>query len=144
LEIAQDKLAFHGLPSRIAWLGYGERAKMGLALNELVAGCEISAPVVIGRDHLDSGSVASPIRETESMKDGSDAVADWPILNALINSVGGASWVSVHHGGGVGMGYSLHAGMVIVADGTKEAEARLERVLTTDPGMGIVRHVDAG
>src|SRR5690625_3727560 len=144
LDLAQEKIAFQGLPSRIAWLGYGERAKMGLALNRLVREGEISAPIVIGRDHLDSGSVASPNRETEGMKDGSDAVGDWAILNALINSVNGASWVSVHHGGGVGMGYSLHAGMVIVADGTKEAEARLERVLTTDPGMGVVRHADAG
>src|SRR5690625_1204723 len=135
---------YEELLSRICGLGYGERAKFGKIINDMVASGELSAPIVIGRDHLDSGSVASPNRETESMKDGSDAVADWPILNALINSVGGASWVSVHHGGGVGMGYSLLAGMVIVADGTKEAEARLERVLTTDPGMGIVRHVDAG
>ncbi|HLR51409.1 MAG TPA: urocanate hydratase [Candidatus Avamphibacillus sp.] len=144
IRMAREKISFQGLPSRICWLGYGERARFGKIINDMVASGELKAPIVIGRDHLDSGSVASPNRETESMKDGSDAVADWPILNALINSVGGASWVSVHHGGGVGMGYSLHAGMVIVADGTKEAEARLERVLTTDPGMGIVRHVDAG
>lgn len=144
IRVAREKVSFQGLPSRICWLGYGERARFGKIINEMVASGELSAPIVIGRDHLDSGSVASPNRETESMKDGSDAVADWPILNALINSVGGASWVSVHHGGGVGMGYSLHAGMVIVADGTKDAEKRLERVLTTDPGMGIARHVDAG
>lgn len=144
IRMAREKISFQGLPSRICWLGYGERARFGKIMNDMVASGELSAPIVIGRDHLDSGSVASPNRETESMKDGSDAVADWPILNALINSVGGASWVSVHHGGGVGMGYSLHAGMVIVADGTKEAEARLERVLTTDPGMGVVRHADAG
>ncbi|WP_026583042.1 urocanate hydratase [Bacillus sp. J33] len=144
IKMAQEKIQFQGLPSRICWLGYGERAKFGKIINDMVARGELKAPIVIGRDHLDSGSVASPNRETEGMKDGSDAVADWPILNALINAVGGASWVSVHHGGGVGMGYSLHAGMVIVADGTKEAEQRLERVLTTDPGMGIVRHVDAG
>ena len=144
IKMAQDKISFQGLPSRICWLGYGERARFGKLINDMVASGELKAPIVIGRDHLDSGSVASPNRETEGMKDGSDAVADWPILNALINSVGGASWVSVHHGGGVGMGYSLHAGMVIVADGTKDAEKRLERVLTTDPGMGVVRHVDAG
>ncbi len=144
IRMAKEKIAFQGLPSRICWFGYGERARFGKIINDMVASGELKAPIVIGRDHLDSGSVASPNRETESMKDGSDAVADWPILNALINSVGGASWVSVHHGGGVGMGYSLHAGMVIVADGTKDAEKRLERVLTTDPGMGIVRHVDAG
>ena len=144
IKMAQEKIQFQGLPSRICWLGYGERARFGKIINDMVAKGELKAPIVIGRDHLDSGSVASPNRETESMKDGSDAVADWPILNALINAVGGASWVSVHHGGGVGMGYSLHAGMVIVADGTKEAEQRLERVLTSDPGMGIVRHVDAG
>ncbi|UCZ54027.1 urocanate hydratase [Bacillus shivajii] len=144
IKMAQEKIQFQGLPSRICWLGYGERARFGKIINDLVAKGEIKAPIVIGRDHLDSGSVASPNRETESMKDGSDAVSDWPILNALINSVGGASWVSVHHGGGVGMGYSLHAGMVIVADGTKEAEARLERVLTSDPGMGVARHADAG
>ncbi|UOQ95451.1 urocanate hydratase [Halobacillus shinanisalinarum] len=144
IRMAREKISFQGLPSRICWLGYGERARFGKIINDMVASGKLSAPVVIGRDHLDSGSVASPNRETESMKDGSDAVADWPILNAMINSVGGASWVSVHHGGGVGMGYSLHAGMVIVADGTKNAEQRLERVLTTDPGMGVVRHVDAG
>lgn len=144
IKMAQEKISFQGLPSRICWLGYGERARFGKIINDMVASGELKAPIVIGRDHLDSGSVASPNRETEGMKDGSDAVADWPILNALINSVGGASWVSVHHGGGVGMGYSLHAGMVIVADGTKDAEKRIERVLTTDPGMGVVRHVDAG
>lgn len=144
IKMAQEKIQFQGLPSRICWLGYGERAKFGKIMNDMVASGELKAPIVIGRDHLDSGSVASPNRETEAMKDGSDAVADWPILNALINAVGGASWVSVHHGGGVGMGYSLHAGMVIVADGTKSAEKRLERVLTTDPGMGVVRHADAG
>lgn len=144
IKMAREKIQFQGLPSRICWLGYGERARFGKIINEMVASGELSAPIVIGRDHLDSGSVASPNRETEAMKDGSDAVADWPILNAMINAVGGATWVSVHHGGGVGMGYSIHAGMVIVADGTKEAEARLERVLTTDPAMGIVRHFDAG
>lgn len=144
IRMAQEKIEFQGLPSRICWLGYGERARFGKILNDMVAKGELKAPIVIGRDHLDSGSVASPNRETEAMKDGSDVVADWPILNAMINAVGGATWVSVHHGGGVGMGYSLHAGVVIVADGTKEAEARLQRVLTTDPGMGIVRHVDAG
>jgi urocanate hydratase len=144
IRMAREKIAFQGLPSRICWLGYGERARFGKIINEMVAKGKLKAPIVIGRDHLDSGSVASPNRETEGMKDGSDAVADWPILNALINAVGGASWVSVHHGGGVGMGYSIHAGMVIVADGTKEAEKRLERVLTTDPGMGVVRHADAG
>lgn len=144
LDLASEKIAFQGLPSRIAWLGYGERAKMGLALNKLVETGEISAPIVIGRDHLDAGSVASPNRETESMQDGSDAVGDWAVLNALINTAAGGSWISFHHGGGVGMGYSLHAGMVVVADGTKNAEERLQRVLTTDPGMGVVRHVDAG
>lgn len=144
IRMAREKIQFQGLPSRICWLGYGERARFGKILNDMVASGELKAPIVIGRDHLDSGSVASPNRETEAMKDGSDAVADWPILNAMINAVGGATWVSVHHGGGVGMGYSLHAGMVIVADGTKEAEVRLKRVLTTDPGMGVVRHVDAG
>ncbi|MDP4084923.1 MAG: urocanate hydratase [Bacillota bacterium] len=144
IRMARERIQFQGLPSRICWLGYGERAKFGKIINDMVASGELKAPIVIGRDHLDSGSVASPNRETEGMKDGSDAVADWPILNALLNAVGGASWVSVHHGGGVGMGYSIHAGMVIVADGTKDAEERLERVLTTDPGMGIVRHVDAG
>ncbi|WP_020062008.1 urocanate hydratase [Bacillus sp. 123MFChir2] len=144
IRMARDQVEFQGLPSRICWLGYGERAKFGRIINEMVAKRELSAPIVIGRDHLDCGSVASPNRETEAMKDGSDAVADWPILNALINSVNGASWVSVHHGGGVGMGYSLHAGMVIVADGTEAAAKRIERVLTSDPGMGVVRHVDAG
>ena len=144
IKMAREKIQFQGLPSRICWLGYGERARFGKIINDMVASGELKAPIVIGRDHLDSGSVASPNRETEAMKDGSDAVADWPILNAMINAVGGATWVSLHHGGGVGMGYSIHAGMVIVADGTKAAEARLERVLTTDPGMGIVRHFDAG
>ncbi|MEF7636389.1 urocanate hydratase [Bacillus thuringiensis] len=144
IRMAGQQVEFQGLPSRICWLGYGERAKFGRIINEMVANGELSAPIVIGRDHLDCGSVASPNRETEAMKDGSDAVADWPILNALINSVNGASWVSVHHGGGVGMGYSLHAGMVIVADGTEAAAKRIERVLTSDPGMGVVRHVDAG
>ena len=144
IRMAQEKIQFQGLPSRICWLGYGERARFGKIINDMVASGELSAPIVIGRDHLDSGSVASPNRETESMKDGSDVVADWPILNALVNAVGGATWISLHHGGGVGMGYSIHSGMVIVADGTKDAEARLERVLTTDPGMGVARHVDAG
>ncbi|MDQ0340005.1 urocanate hydratase [Caldalkalibacillus uzonensis] len=144
IKMAREKITFQGLPARICWLGYGERARFAKLINDMVASGELKAPIVIGRDHLDSGSVASPNRETEAMKDGSDAIADWPILNALINAVGGASWVSVHHGGGVGMGYSLHAGMVIVADGTQEAEQRLQRVLTTDPGMGVVRHADAG
>ncbi|NLP50642.1 urocanate hydratase [Bacillus sp. RO1] len=144
IKMAREKVAFQGLPSRICWLGYGERARFGKIINQMVASGELSAPIVIGRDHLDCGSVASPNRETEAMLDGSDAVADWPILNALINGVNGASWVSVHHGGGVGMGYSLHAGMVIVADGTEAAGKRLERVLTSDPGMGVVRHADAG
>jgi urocanate hydratase len=144
LRLAREKVPVQGLPARICWLGYGERAKAGLRINELVASGEISAPVVIGRDHLDAGSVASPYRETEAMRDGSDAIADWPILNALVNTAAGATWVSFHHGGGVGIGYSLHAGMVIVADGTPEAAARLERVLTTDPGMGVIRHADAG
>lgn len=144
IRMAQAKIKFQGLPARICWLGYGERARFGKIINDMVACGELKAPIVIGRDHLDSGSVASPNRETEGMKDGSDAIADWPILNAMINAVGGASWVSLHHGGGVGMGYSIHAGMVIVADGTQEAEKRLERVLTTDPGMGIARHADAG
>ena len=144
IDLAQKKVHFQGLPSRICWLGYGERAKMGKIFNDLVASGKISAPIVIGRDHLDCGSVASPNRETEGMKDGSDAIADWPILNALMNTIGGASWISVHHGGGVGIGNSIHAGMVIVADGTKEAEERLLRVLTYDPGLGIMRHSDAG
>jgi urocanate hydratase len=144
IDMAQKKVHFQGLPSRICWLGYGERAKMGKIFNKLVADKKVKAPIVIGRDHLDCGSVASPNRETEGMIDGSDAIADWPILNALMNAIGGASWVSVHHGGGVGIGKSIHAGMVIVADGTKEAEERLERVLTYDPGMGIMRHADAG
>ena len=144
IEKAQERVAFQGLPARICWLGYGDRARMGLVFNELVRSGEVKAPIVIGRDHLDCGSVASPNRETEKMKDGSDAIADWPILNAMLNSIGGATWVSVHHGGGVGMGYSIHAGMVIVADGSDGAAKRLERVLTYDPGMGIVRHADAG
>jgi len=144
IEMAQKKVAFQGLPARICWLGYGERVKMGLAINELVRKGELKAPIVIGRDHLDCGSVASPNRETEAMKDGSDAVGDWAVLNALINTAAGGSWISFHHGGGVGMGYSLHAGMVVVADGTDLAKERLERVLTTDPGMGVIRHADAG
>jgi len=144
MEMAKEKIAFQGLPARICWLGQGEREKAGLAFNELVRTGKVKAPIVIGRDHLDTGSVASPNRETESMLDGSDAVADWPILNALVNTAGGASWVSLHHGGGVGMGYSIHAGMVIVADGTDDAEQRLKRVLRNDPGMGVIRHADAG
>jgi urocanate hydratase len=144
LKMAKEKVPFQGLPARICWLGYGERARAGLKFNELVAKGIVKAPIVIGRDHLDAGSVASPNRETEAMKDGSDAISDWAILNALINAVGGATWVSFHHGGGVGMGYSQHAGQVIVADGTPEAAVRLERVLTTDPGLGVVRHADAG
>lgn len=144
LKLAKEKIAFQGLPARICWLGQGEREKAGLAFNELVRTGKVKAPIVIGRDHLDTGSVASPNRETESMLDGSDAVADWPILNALVNTAGGASWVSLHHGGGVGMGYSIHAGMVIVADGTADAAARLSRVLRNDPGMGVIRHADAG
>jgi len=144
IKLAHEKVKFQGLPARICWLGYGERARFGKRINDLVRRGEVKAPVVIGRDHLDSGSVASPNRETEGMRDGSDAVADWPILNALLNAVGGATWISVHHGGGVGMGKSIHAGMVIVADGTDEAEARLQRVLTTDPGTGVMRHADAG
>jgi len=143
IDLAQKKVRFQGLPSRICWLGYGDRAKMGKIFNDLVASGKVKAPIVIGRDHLDCGSVASPNRETEGMQDGSDAIADWPILNALLNAIGGASWVSVHHGGGVGIGNSIHAGMVIVADGTKEAAERLQRVLTYDPGLGIVRHADA-
>ena len=142
--MARERVPFQGLPARICWLGYGERAKAGLRFNEMVARGELSAPIVIGRDHLDSGSVASPNRETEAMKDGSDAVSDWPILNLLVNAVGGATWVSFHHGGGVGIGFSQHSGQVIVADGTPEAGRRLERVLTMDPGMGVVRHADAG
>ncbi|ANE49292.1 urocanate hydratase [Flavisolibacter tropicus] len=144
LKLAKEKIAFQGLPARICWLGQGEREKAGLAFNELVRTGKVKAPIVIGRDHLDTGSVASPNRETEAMMDGSDAVADWPILNALVNTAGGASWVSLHHGGGVGMGYSIHAGMVIVADGTDDAAARLSRVLRNDPGMGVIRHADAG
>jgi urocanate hydratase len=144
LDLAKEKIAFQGLPARICWLGQGEREKAGLAFNDLVRTGKVKAPIVIGRDHLDTGSVASPNRETEAMLDGSDAVADWPILNALVNTAGGASWVSLHHGGGVGMGYSIHAGMVIVADGTDDAEQRLKRVLRNDPGMGVIRHADAG
>jgi urocanate hydratase len=144
IRLARERVAFQGLPARIFWLGYGDRARFGLALNDLVRRGVVSAPIVIGRDHLDAGSVASPHRETEGMRDGSDAIADWPILNALLNTSAGATWVSVHHGGGVGIGYSLHAGMVIVADGTLEADEKLDRVLTCDPGLGIVRHADAG
>jgi urocanate hydratase len=144
IKMAKEKIAFQGLPARICWIGQGEREKAGLAFNELVRTGKVKAPIVIGRDHLDTGSVASPNRETEAMLDGSDAVADWPVLNALVNTAGGASWVSLHHGGGVGMGYSIHAGMVIVADGTPEAAARLSRVLRNDPGMGVIRHADAG
>ena len=144
ITLAQERVAFQGLPARICWLGQGERARFGLALNELVKRRELSAPIVIGRDHLDTGSVASPFRETEGMRDGSDAIADWAILNALLNTASGASWVSFHHGGGVGIGNSLHAGQVIVADGTDGAARRLERVLTNDPGIGVARHADAG
>ena len=144
IRLASERVEFQGLPARICWLGYGERARAGRVFNDLVASGRVKAPIVIGRDHLDCGSVASPYRETEGMLDGSDAIADWPILNAMLNAVNGATWVSVHHGGGVGIGYSIHAGMVIVCDGTTEAGARLERVLTGDPGTGIVRHVDAG
>ena len=144
ITLARERVKFQGLPSRICWLGYGDRAKVGLAFNELVRTGKVKAPIVIGRDHLDCGSVASPNRETEAMKDGSDAIADWALLNALVNTAAGASWVSFHHGGGVGMGMSLHAGMVVVADGTPEAARRLERVLTSDPGMGVIRHADAG
>jgi urocanate hydratase len=144
IRMAQERVHFQGLPARICWLGYGERATIGRLFNTLVASGEISAPIVIGRDHLDSGSVASPNRETEAMRDGSDAIADWPLLNALLNTAAGATWVSIHHGGGVGIGYSLHAGMVVVADGTADADRRLERVLTTDPGTGVMRHADAG
>jgi urocanate hydratase len=141
---AKEQVKFQGLPARVCWLGFGERARFGRIINDMVAKGEVSGPVWIGRDHLDGGSVASPNRETEAMKDGSDAIADWPILNALLNAVGGATWVSVHHGGGVGIGYSIHAGMCLVADGTKDAEARITTVLTTDPGTAIVRHADAG
>jgi urocanate hydratase len=144
LRLARERVQFQGLPARICWLGYGERAEMGEAINEMVRRGDLKAPVAIGRDHLDTGSVASPFRETEAMKDGSDAIADWPILNALLNTASGASWVSFHHGGGVGIGYSLHAGQVSVADGTDEASRRLNRVLTNDPGLGVARHVDAG
>jgi urocanate hydratase len=144
VRMAQKRVEFQGLPARICWLGYGERDKAGLLFNRLVAKKKVSAPIVIGRDHLDAGSVASPNRETEGMKDGSDAIADWPILNALLNTASGATWVSLHHGGGVGIGYSLHAGMVVVADGTDSAAERLRRVLTTDPGTGVMRHADAG
>jgi urocanate hydratase len=142
--MAEERVAFQGLPARICWLGYGERAKAGLRFNELVASGELRAPIVIGRDHLDAGSVASPNRETEGMRDGSDAIADWPLLNALVNTASGATWVSIHHGGGTGIGYSQHAGMVVVADGTALAAEKLERVLTTDPGTGVMRHADAG
>jgi urocanate hydratase len=144
IRLARERVAFQGLPARIFWLGYGERARFGLALNDLVRRGVVKAPIVIGRDHLDAGSVASPHRETENMRDGSDAIADWPVLNALLNASSGATWVSVHHGGGVGIGYSIHAGMVIVADGTREADEKLQRVLTCDPGLGVVRHADAG
>jgi len=144
LGLARDRVQFQGLPARICWLGYGERAEFGLALNDYVRRGKIEAPIVIGRDHLDAGSVASPYRETEAMRDGSDAIADWPLLNALLNTAAGATWVSIHNGGGVGIGYAQHAGMVVVADGTEACARRLERVLTTDPGMGVVRHVDAG
>src|ERR1700728_1673498 len=144
LDMARSRIHFQGLPARICWVGLGQRHRLGLAFNQMVADGELSAPIVIGRDHLDTGSVASPNRETEAMLDGSDAVADWPLLNALLNTAGGASWVSLHHGGGGGMGYSIHAGMVIVADGTPEAAVRLARVLRNDPGMGVIRHADAG
>jgi urocanate hydratase len=144
IGLARKRIKFQGLPARICWLGYGERAQFGLAINDMVKKGKLKAPVVMGRDHLDCGSVASPYRETEAMKDGSDAVADWPILNALLNTASGASWVSVHNGGGVGIGYSLHAGQVTVADGSEAMAKRIERVLTCDPGMGIIRHADAG
>jgi urocanate hydratase len=144
ISMARERVAFQGLPARIGWLGYGDRARFGLKINELVRTGAIKAPIVIGRDHLDTGSVASPYRETEAMRDGSDAIADWPVLNALLNASAGATWVAVHHGGGVGIGYSLHAGMVVVADGTSEADGKLERVLTCDPGIGVARHADAG
>jgi urocanate hydratase len=144
IKLAQERIAFQGLPARICWLGYGERARFGVRINQLVRDGELTAPIVIGRDHLDSGSVASPRRETEGMRDGSDAIADWPILNALTNAASGASWISVHHGGGVGIGYSIHAGQVLVCDGSEEMDERIERVLTTDPGLGVARHADAG
>jgi urocanate hydratase len=144
IRMAQERVPFQGLPARIFWLGYGERARFGLAINDLVRRGVVRAPIVIGRDHLDAGSVASPTRETENMRDGSDAIADWPILNALLNTCAGATWVSVHHGGGVGIGYSIHAGMVVVADGSHDADEKLQRVLTCDPGLGVVRHADAG
>src|SRR5881397_3407880 len=144
MKLARERIQFQGLPARICWLGYGERAEFGIAMNELVKRGEIKAPIVIGRDHLDAGSVASPYRETEGMLDGSDAIADWPLLNAMVNVASGASWVSIHHGGGVGIGRSIHAGQVSVADGTPLAAQKLERVLTNDPGMGVIRHVDAG
>jgi urocanate hydratase len=144
MKLASERIHFQGLPARICWLGYGERAEFGLAMNDLIKRGKISAPVVIGRDHLDTGSVASPYRETEAMLDGSDAIADWPLLNAMLNVAAGASWVSIHNGGGVGIGYAQHAGMVVVAEGTGDCARRLERVLTTDPGIGVVRHVDAG
>jgi urocanate hydratase len=144
MRLAKDRVRFQGLPARICWLGYGERAEFGLAINDYVQRGKIQAPVVIGRDHLDAGSVASPYRETENMRDGSDAIADWPLLNALLNTAAGASWVSIHNGGGVGIGYAQHAGMVVVADGTEPCARRLERVLTTDPGLGVIRHADAG
>jgi len=144
IRLASERVAFQGLPARICWLGYGERHRLGLRFNEMVRTGEVSAPIVIGRDHLDSGSVASPYRETEAMMDGSDAIADWPLLNALVNTSSGATWVSIHHGGGVGIGRSIHAGMVVVADGTDLAAEKLSRVLVTDPGMGVIRHADAG
>jgi urocanate hydratase len=144
IRLASERVAFQGLPARICWLGYGERHRLGLRFNEMVRSGELEAPIVIGRDHLDSGSVASPYRETEDMADGSDAIADWPLLNALVNTSSGASWVSIHHGGGVGIGRSIHAGQVSVADGSELAGQKLERVLTNDPGMGVIRHVDAG
>ena len=144
IRMARERVAWQGLPARIFWLGYGERARFGLRINQLVRDGIVKAPIVIGRDHLDTGSVASPNRETEGMRDGSDAIADWPVLNAMLNTAAGATWVSIHHGGGVGIGYSLHAGMVIVADGTREADEKLERVLTCDPGTGVARHADAG
>jgi urocanate hydratase len=144
MKLAKERIQFQGLPARICWLGYGERVQFGLAMNELVKRGELKAPIVIGRDHLDSGSVASPNRETEAMLDGSDAIADWPLLNALVNTAAGASWVSIHNGGGVGIGFSQHAGMVVVADGSENSKRRLERVLTSDPGTGILRHADAG